>query len=154
MGNKIIVLPFHNIALPHLDRHRRKLKIPHENLRDSRWERICNGRCNRIGRSTTIVLVPYIPRANQECATDDERKPTDAENPKSQHSATSMRFALFAVNRIMYILHTLRRCAVHSLAMEVCERVVLFHFAVGFNAGGDPGPAGLVRTRLLTLFAQ
>jgi hypothetical protein len=54
----------------------------------------------------------------------------------------------------MHILHILRRCVVHSLAMEIRDRVVLFHFAVGFNAGGDAGPAGLVRTRLPTLFAQ
>ena len=127
MRNKAVVFPFDGVALLHLNGHRIKLKIPHGNLRDSRCEDRCNGRCNNIGRSATIALAPEIPRANKECATDDDRKPTDAEKPKSQHSATSARLAFFAANRSMHILHILCRRAIHSLAMEVRDRVVWFH---------------------------
>ena len=123
MGDQIVVLPLDHVALFYLDGHRIKLKIPHGNLRDSR----CESRCNNMGRSATITLAPEIPRANKECATNDDREPTDAEKPKSQHSATIARPAFFAANRSMHILHILCRRAIHSLAMEVRHRVVWFH---------------------------
>ena len=85
MGDKVVVLPLDHFALLHLDGHRIKLKIPHRNLSD--------GRCNGFGRNATIAFAPEIPSANEECATDDDRKPTDADKPKSQHSVTSTRIA-------------------------------------------------------------
>ena len=121
MGDQIVVLPLDHVALLYFEGHRIKLKIPHRNLSDSRCEDGCNGRCNSIGRSAAIACVARTPRANQECAADDDRKPADAEQPKSQHSATSARLASLAVNRSRHILHILCRRAIHSLAIEVVD---------------------------------
>ena len=127
MGDQIVVLPLDHVALLYFEGHRIKLKIPHRNLSDSRCEDGRNGRCNRIGGGATIVFALEIPRANEERPNDDDRKPTDAEQPNSQNSATSARLALLAVNRSRHILHILCRRAIHSLAMEVRDRVVCFH---------------------------
>src|ERR1051326_6880467 len=153
MRNQIVVLPLDHLALRHLDVCGIKLETPHLNLSDSGWEGICDGRCSSIGRSN-ITLAPEIPRANHECAADDYRKPTNAEKPKSQRSAPRARLAPFAVNRIMHILHSLRRRSINSLAMRVRDRGVFFHLRFAFIAGGDADPAGSFQTRFLTLFAQ
>ena len=90
MGDQIVVLPLDHVALLYFDGHRIELKIPHRNLSDSRCEDRCNGRCNSIGRSATIAFAPEIPRANQECATDDNRKPADDEQPNPRWSLTGV----------------------------------------------------------------
>lgn len=84
MGHQIIVPPLDHVAALYLNGHRVKLKIAHRNLSDSR----CNGRCNSIGRRTVIGGTVGTPRANEECATDDNRKPADAEQPNPQCSLT------------------------------------------------------------------
>jgi len=94
MGDQIVVLPLDHVLLPHLDGRRIKLKIPHRNLSDGR----CNGKCNGFSRSVVIACAARTSRANEECATDDDHEPTDAEKPKSQHSVTRTRLALFSLN--------------------------------------------------------
>lgn len=91
MGDQIVVLPFDHVALLDLDRHRIKLKILHRNLNDGGGY----GRFNGFGRSVTIACAARISRA---CATDNYRKPADAEKPESQHSVTRARLASFSLN--------------------------------------------------------
>ena len=149
MGDQIVVLPLDHVAVLYFEGHRIKLKIPHRNLSDSRCEDRCDGRCKSIGGSATIAFAFEIPRANQECATDDDRRPKDAEKPKSPHSATSARFAFLAVNRSMHIL-PIRRRDTHSLAMEVRDRVVFFHL----RFASKPPLMRVISDEVLALFAQ
>ena len=94
MGDQVVALPLNRVALLHLDVHRIKLKMPDRNLSDGR----CNVRCNGFSWHVVIACAARTPRANEECATDDDREPTDAEKPKSQHSVTRTRLALFSLN--------------------------------------------------------
>ena len=87
MRDKVVVLPFDSVTLLHLNAHRRKLKITHGNLSDGR----CNRRCNRVSWYVVIAWAARISRATGECATDDDRKPADAEQPNPQCCITGRR---------------------------------------------------------------
>jgi len=68
--------------------------MPDRNLSDGR----SNGRGNGFNWHVVIGCAARTPKANEECATDDDREPTDAEKPKSEHSVTRTRLALFSLN--------------------------------------------------------
>ena len=100
MGDQIIVLPLHDIALLHLNRHRRKLKIPHGNLSGGRRR---DGQ-NDLGRSVSNYVAARSPGvAREERATDDDRKPTDSEQPKPQCFLTGTRSVFFLLNRSIHV---------------------------------------------------
>lgn len=114
MRNKVVVFPFDGVALFHLNGHRRKLKITHGNLSDGR----CNQRCNRFSWCVVIAWAGRTPRATEECATDDDRKPADAEQPNPQCSLAGTRPVSFLLSRSIHVCTSF--VASQSILPESC----------------------------------